>query len=314
VAWLAFVKRVALLHRSFRLRHVQLRSDATSGVAASYVGEGESLRWLASLHGVGAPPPPGVPVPVTALARIVRSQDPSDVLYLEIDRMLACLLPRWAPISHPWISHIVDLTQRPPERSRAFEGVYGRKIRKHGLRHTLVTELSSVRTFYRELYLPYVEGRFGATLHPRSLHELERAVRSGFLIQVIAGDRIVAGLVCRIRREEVVALAYGLAQPHRELLQMGALSAASYFLLQWARARGLARVNLLRSRPHEADGVFEHKRRLGASPQWDPWPHTVLGIVLPGHGTVSEPIDGLLVRTREGGAAPLRSVVDRREP
>jgi hypothetical protein len=40
-------------------------------------------------------------------------------------------------------------------------------------------------------------------------------------------------------------------------------------------------VDLLRSRPHTGNGVFEHKRRWGARPEADRWPHTAIRIFVP---------------------------------
>ena len=43
----------------------------------------------------------------------------------------------------------------------------------------------------------------------------------------------------------------------------------------------MQKVDLLRSRPNTSDGVYEHKRRWGAKPVIDSWPHTALWIFLP---------------------------------
>jgi hypothetical protein len=41
------------------------------------------------------------------------------------------------------------------------------------------------------------------------------------------------------------------------------------------------KVNLLPSRPNTSDGVYEHKRRWGAIPVMDSWPHTALWLFIP---------------------------------
>ena len=43
----------------------------------------------------------------------------------------------------------------------------------------------------------------------------------------------------------------------------------------------MQKVDLLRSRPNTSDGVYEHKRRWGAKPVIDSWPHTALWIFIP---------------------------------
>ena len=60
----------------------------------------------------------------------------------------------------------------------------------------------------------------------------------------------------------------------------------------------------MRSRPHREDGVFEHKRRLGATACWDPWPHTIIGVYPPKDARVPSATRGILVRHSERHAIP----------
>ncbi len=43
----------------------------------------------------------------------------------------------------------------------------------------------------------------------------------------------------------------------------------------------MQKVDLLRSRANTSDGVYEHKRRWGAQPVIDSWPHTALWLFIP---------------------------------
>lgn len=312
--WLApaaLAKRLALLPRSRRLLRVELTAATSATPAVVYVGEGESLGYLARLHSSPRAEKASDRVPLGALPRLTASRPDDELWYLELNRLLAPLLPSGSWKSHPWITQKVQLGKGSGRRAgRAREGTYGRRIRQHGLSYRLETEPAAIATFYRELYLPYVRWRFGDACHPRPQRQLERAARSGFLLQVRDRQRWLAGVVCRLTRNEVTALAFGLSTPYAELLHRGALSAASYFLIQWAESERLDAVNLLRSRPHLGDGVFEHKRRLGATPCWDPWPHTTLAVLPPGTAALPRPAASLLVQVGGTGVASLGEVLE----
>jgi hypothetical protein len=305
------VKRVALLGRSLRLSHAELVRPGVDSTPVHYLGEGESLRYLAHLHGGEMTQVRENDLPLVGLRRLIRRHTRQSLVYVELNRLLAPLMPGDPAITLPWITQMVTLAgDGARTTSGAFEGVYGRKVRKHGLTYRRVTAPDLVEEFFHELYIPYIESRFGDAAHLRTERELQTAVRSGFLLQVVDADGWLSGVVCRLRRHQVTALAYGLREPHPELLDKGALSAASYFLIRWAREHGLERVNLLRSRPHRKDGVFEHKRRLGADAIWDPWPHTVIGVYTPDHAPLPPPARGILVRHRARQAVPLEDLAD----
>jgi hypothetical protein len=85
-----------------------------------------------------------------------------------------------------------------------------------------------------------------------------------------------AGIMCARTKKSVTDFAFGLAPDYAFHLKRGAMSATYYFLFQWAQENGLERVDLLRSRAHVFDGVYEHKRRWGAGAYDDGWPQTSL--------------------------------------
>jgi len=313
-SWLAvagFLKRLVLIPRTRRQVFSELTTATHDRTGVGYLGEGESLEYLARLHGATGDAPRTRAVSPAAVRRLIRSRSRDRLLYVEINRLLAPLLPEGALLSHPWITQKVIMDGEPPRSAnRSLEAVYGRKIRKYGLDHRIEADSGSVSVFYHKLYLPYVQWRFGKASHPRTERELRHAVRSGFVLQVWDADGWVAGVVCRRHRHRVAALAFGLRPPYRENLHRGALSAASYFLIRWAETHRLREVDLLRSRPHRDDGLFEHKRRLGAEPCWDPWPHTTIALYPPVAAPLPPPAAGILVRTGATAAVPLEQALD----
>jgi hypothetical protein len=120
------------------------------------------------------------------------------------------------------------------------------------------------------------------------------------VLQVWEGETWVAGEVYGRRGDTLLLLALGCLPPYDYHRRRGALAATEYFGLQWAREHGIKVLDLFRSRPHAADGVFRHKSHWGAEPLVDPWVHTVLWLSPPADRGLPAALEKLLVL--EGGA------------
>ncbi|MBI5446364.1 MAG: hypothetical protein HY900_34765 [Deltaproteobacteria bacterium] len=299
------LRRAALLGRTRKLVCAEIADTASPAV---YVGEGESLPWLALVH--GGQPRKICAFPLRGLSRLAAPPDNS--LCVEVNRLLGPLLPTGGFGTLPWVRQVIDL-ESPCHRSRvpSLEGTFGRKVRKFGFRYDVAVDQKAVDEYYHGLYFPYVTWRFGALAHPRSLAQLRAATRRGFVLRVFQEEHWVAAAVCRRRRDTVTVVAFGLREPFEERLRQGALSAVYYWLLRWARDHRVRHVDLLRSRPHTRDGVYHHKSRFGAEAIFDPWPHAGLWFFPPGDAPLSAASVDFLVRGDGGGLVSLRQAWER---
>jgi hypothetical protein len=301
-------KRLLLLGRTTRLVHARVR---TSEGEVIYVGEGESLTWLARLHGGQVADSRAVDWP--GLQRMVIER--TSLLYVEVNRLLRPLLPPGAFFTLPWIGFSADLVAPPKHDTRKMvESTYGRKVRQQGFGFRRIFGETAARAFYRDFYLPYLRWRFGDEAHPRGQDEIVAVVKDGFILQVLDKDWTVAEAACRVSGSTLTLVALGLAADFASLLRRGAASALYYEMFRWARAHGIQRVKLLRSRPHVRDGVSLHKRRFGAEPVLDPWPHTTLAVYpypIPS-AALSSPACGLLVQDHCGKLVTLAECLQRR--
>ena len=215
---------------------------------------------------------------------------------MELNGLLKGFVPAGGYDTLPWIRQKVHLTADLYRNRKAkIEGKYGRKVRKYHYRHRIVRDASAVQTFCEELYRPYITSRFGDAAHLRNSGEIRSVVRNGFLLQVFDDDVWVAGAACRRRKREITVFALGLRPDFSFYLRRGALSSLYYFLFTWAEENHMETIDLLRSRPHETDGVYEHKRSWGAAAENDIWPHTFLRIYASRHGALPPMTKGLLV-------------------
>jgi hypothetical protein len=218
------------------------------------------------------------------------------ILCVEVNRLLGACVPGKLLPSFPWVRQRVVLSSPEYEkRKKAINAVYGRKVRKFGYQFRMVTDTGLLNQFYTELYLPHISARFGEEQSARGLAELETAVKTGFVLQVLHNDVWVSGAVCRVRKKEISVLTFGHLPEDIFPLGRGALSAAYYCIISYAESTGLESVDLGRSRPHTADGVYWHKQRWGALPEKDHWPHTAIRLFLPEGCDLPESLEKLLV-------------------
>jgi hypothetical protein len=278
----SFAKRVILFYRSFRLRQVEIE-DSLSGKRLTYIGEGESLDYVRRTLFANDKEAKTIDLPIWFLRQRIKHLISSNAqIFVEINRILNPLIPQGGLLTFPWIRQKVLLNSHDHmERKRKIEASLGRKVRKFDYRCQITSDKKLVQKFYEDLYLPYVTTRFESTCHARTLSELQTAIRSGFLLQVFAQDLWVSGVICRSGKDGICALAFGHLPDNQYDLRRGALSAAYYFIFKWAEEHSVQKVDLLRSRPNTSDGVYEHKRRWGAKPVIDSWPHTALWLFIP---------------------------------
>jgi len=278
----SFAKRIILLHRSFWLRQVEIE-DSLFGQRTIYIGEGESLDYVKKTFFPDAREKERTALPVFFLRQKIKHLISSNTqVFVEINRMLKPLIPPGGLLTFPWIRQKVSLNSHDyMERKSKIEASLGRKVRKFDYRCQMTSDHKMVQQFFEELYLPYVTTRFQSACHARTLSEFQAATRSGFLLQVFAQDLWVSGVICRLEKDGICTLAFGHLPNNQYDLQRGALSAAYYFIFKWAEEHSVQKVDLLRSRANTSDGVYEHKRRWGAKPVMDSWPHTALWLFLP---------------------------------
>jgi hypothetical protein len=254
-----------------------------SGERFTYIGEGESLDYVRGTLFANAKETKTTPLPIWLLRQRVKHLVPSNApILVEINRMLQPLIPAGGLLSFPWVRQKVSLNSHDHMgKKRKIEAYWERRVNKFDYRCQVTRDEKMVQKFYEDLYLPYVTARFENACHARTLSELQAAARSGFLIQVFSQDLWVSGVICRLQRDGICAFAFGHLPADQYDLRRGALSAAYYFIFKWAEEHSVQKVDFLRSRPNTSDGVYEHKRRWGAKPVIDSWPHTALWLFVP---------------------------------
>lgn len=304
--WFGLLKRVALLPCSLRLRccRFEIRvGDANPPCPAIYIGEGLSLSYYLHLLRPNTPRPRADGIPLWRLRQTVRAAAAeAPVVLVEVNQLLGRFLPGGGLTAEAWVRHETDLRGALYQhRRRGIERSFGQQVRSHGYTCRFSREPAVLEQFHRDYYVPYVTWRHGHLAAPRSLGELRRALRSGFLLQVWKEQEWVSGLlVSRLGQRRIQLWAVGRRCGEGEDPHDGALSATYYFLFEWAVEQGLDIVDFLGTRPHLGDGVFRHKSLWAAEPKADHWHHTAIVFYVDGRANLPTAVTQQLVRSERG--------------
>jgi len=298
------LRAFSLLRRSFRLlyrEYSDVQIQDANKKRFIYIGEGESVNYLAKLYSTGSMPEYATTISLLDLRKKIGNLMAKDsFIFVEVNRFLNFIIPQGFYLTFPWIRQKVPLKNEPYlGRKRKINSTFRRKVRKYGYRSRMTRDPEAVFRFYNEFYVPYITDRFHELCFLRSLEEFQHSVQSGFLLQVFDGKKWVSGAICQVSTKSVTVLAFGVHSHHYDLLKHGVLSSVYFFLFDWAEKTGMETVDLLRSRANASDGVFEHKRRWGALAEKDPWIHTAIGIFMPDSATIPSLLENQLIWHRD---------------
>ena len=138
-----------------------------------------------------------------------------------------------------------------------------RKVKSNGLTFDISRQPGDLNHFYEEMYGPSVRAAHGEAALPSSPAYRRRQVATGkaLLLKVKQGERWIAGALIDLRSAVPVIRDIGVLGGDRAYLQMGAMTAAYFFSLQYLMDRGHRLVSMGLSRCLLDDGVLSYKRK-----------------------------------------------------
>jgi hypothetical protein len=185
-------------------------------------------------------------------------------------RHLVCNLPRRRAIVLPeFIHHIVDVRGDWQDVCNRFHKDVRRnelrRVRKYRYEYELSHNGQDFREFYDQMYLPSMHARHGELASPMSVSEAYQYFRHGWLFQVKREGIWVSGGLCHPQQHILNACILGVRNADPELIHQRAISAIYYSAIHWANQHGYEAINLLGTEPYLRLGLFQHKRRWGAT-------------------------------------------------
>ena len=164
-----------------------------------------------------------------------------------------------------------------PRLRRSARGEDLRAIRKNGLTYRLVRDENAIRRFYEEMYVPHLTRRFGEAAYIEPEWKIRYCVEQGTLMEILRGDEVVAAQVLWGSRNSLHFLWAGTAGREFGNETRGTFPALYYYGIVHAFENGFDEADYCGSRPVLADGIFQMKRRWGAS-VYDGWSRDTLFI------------------------------------
>lgn len=168
-----------------------------------------------------------------------------------------------------WINQRFALPGRWPDvfprLRRSARGEDMRSIRKNRLEYRLVRDEAAIRRFYDEMYVPHLTRRFGEAAYIEPEWKIRYCVASGTLMEIRRDGELVAAQVLWGSRGSMHFLWAGAAGREFGHETRGVFPALYYYGILHAFERGFEEADYCGSRPVLSDGIFQMKRRWGAS-------------------------------------------------
>ena len=253
------------------LTRVQLK-DHGDAINLRYSGSAETLNFLTALlfqaPGVATDAAPGLAAP--------------DLIITERSPLSSAVHPARAPIRAPaWISQRIALRYGDDPHalfSRHLRREVERQTRRHGYRLELRSDEAGRRTFYHDLYRPYVQARFAGQAIAVSEDTFLQRSAGQMLACLHTQSTWVAGMLLKTQGAQ---LRFGWFGALSDPPPPGASEVLDAAVIRWAAGRGLREVVLGHSRPSWNDGVLRYKRRFGAQVRATPFPQPRIDVEVP---------------------------------
>lgn len=140
-----------------------------------------------------------------------------------------------------------------------------RRIRRNSLYYEVAHELSQLRNFYYNMYLPYTTKVHGdRSVIPSYNYVKSEFIRRGSsntLLLVKKKEEYIAGVLLLCRKNKPKLWIGGLKDGNLDYVKDGAIGALFYFSFKYLKQKGFTRINFGGSRPFLKDGIIRYKRK-----------------------------------------------------
>lgn len=118
--------------------------------------------------------------------------------------------------------------------------------------------------FYWKMYLPYTRKRFGRAAHLNSYLTLKAVYkRNGGIVFVKKEEKRIVGLLFQIRGKTLYAKSLGVYEANQDFVTELAGQAVLFFLIKWAKIKGMESLDYGITMPFFRDGIFTYKKEWG---------------------------------------------------
>jgi len=242
-----------------------------SPLTVTYVGLDYGKPYLKSVMFVEEPEEIAKePVSVWRPNEVVNAPD-SDIVVVAASERLVRKLPRQNALVLPlYVEHIVDVQgdwEDVKKRLRRSKGVRNefRAVERYGYTYEVSHDDRDFEVHYHTMYLPTMKKRHGDAAIIVSEEEARQHFRRGCLLLVKRDGRVVAGGLCRPQGDRLKFIYLGTVDDDGQLMKERVIGALYVSRIRWANQVGYKAVDLLGCPPYLRMGVFQYKRKWGAT-------------------------------------------------
>jgi len=192
-----------------------------------------------------------------------------DVIFIGIDKFFSYFLFKNGFIVIPgWLLFTLDLS-KPLQKSWNLSKNKSlkediKKVKKYKYFYKMTCNPIEFEYFYHHMYLPYIPERFGKSTIHTNFYPMKFTFEKGRLLLVKQENKNISGMIIWTHNKDVYAAYLGVRDGRIEFLKRGALSAAYYFTIMWAKENRFKQIDLAHCRPFFNDGLFYYKKKWGA--------------------------------------------------
>lgn len=243
-------------------------------IRVGFAGPAEALIGIESylLHDAryrGAAPAAGT---AGDLDQALGAVPPCDVILAVVPDGALAHCPGTAIARLPWrINQALVIDQDWAGILRDFSPVERRKqalYQRNGYQLRVSAAAQDFALFFDRYYLPTMQGRHGTTAITMTREAaLTEVFAHGRIFWIACGAELLAGVLCKL--DEAAGTVHfklvGTRDGDVRYLKQEALSAAYYFVAEWACANGYRKVDYQLSVPFLRKGIFQFKRKYHAT-------------------------------------------------
>jgi hypothetical protein len=169
------------------------------------------------------------------------------------------------------------------------EGYDLNRIIRSDLKSIISKSSDDFNAFYSDMYLPYINQRFGNTMIAKKKRRLKKDFDSGFLMLMKDRQKFIAGAIVRVNNDTVTEATIGVIDGSAKYLKSGVSGEMDYHLHEWAASKGKKYINIGHTRPFPSDGVYFNKRKwmMSVRPDQDGVMNIAVKLCLNGQGAAA---------------------------
>jgi glycosyltransferase involved in cell wall biosynthesis len=168
-----------------------------------------------------------------------------------------------------WVRQYIDTSGKWEEIRKHFhqkKRQYTNNLsHKYGLSYRISHDMSDLDLFYNRMYLPLIKNKYNNEALILPYKAMKGYLQKGLLLFVTAENRDIAGGLCSIDDAVMFFAEQGVLDGSDIYIQQGAQIALYYFIILYASENGLAKLDVMKTRPSLNDTVYRTKREWGAT-------------------------------------------------